>query len=332
MIIFRFNVVSEVTMQFKPPSQPGQWDQPEQENQQPTRPFMKQLQPAETNQPQPSQGQQPEYPPKPETYYAPTQYVPPSPSPPAQQPPKKRLSRSEKTALWIIVSLVAICVVIVGIVFAAAGGSSNNAPSLSTADQQATAADIATAEAIQTVNANQNTSSSQPIATAVPTTPTPTFATFSDGTYQVGTDIQPGTYRTQTGSPGCYYARLKGFGGTNDDILANNLTDYPAIVTILPSDKGFESQNCGTWTKDLSQITTSKTTFGDGMYIVGTDIQPGTYRNTTSSGCYYARLSGFSNTDSDIIANNLTDASAIVTISASDKGFESTRCGTWTKL
>lgn len=158
-----------------------------------------------------------------------------------------------------------------------------------------------------------------------------TFLTFGDGTFQVGKDIQPGTYRTRVGSSGCYYARLSGFGGTLGEILANNNTDAPAIVTIAKTDKGFESQNCGTWTQDLSQITTSKTTFGDGMYIVGTDIEPGTYKNTGSSGCYYARLSGFTNTIDGIIANNNVDTPAIVTIAASDKGFESTQCGTWTE-
>src|SRR5262245_15428704 len=68
------------------------------------------------------------------------------------------------------------------------------------------------------------------------------FPNFTDGMYEVGVDIQPGTYRTRVASPGCYYARLSGFGGEVGDILANNLTDYPAIVEIKPSDKGFESQ------------------------------------------------------------------------------------------
>ncbi len=122
------------------------------------------------------------------------------------------------------------------------------------------------------------------------------------------------------------------FGGTISDIIANNNTDNPAIVTISATDKGFSSQNCGTWTKDLSQITTSKTNFGDGMYIVGTDITPGTYKNTGATGCYYARLSGFSNTTDDIIANNNVDTPTIVTIAASDQGFQSNGCGTWTKI
>lgn len=171
-----------------------------------------------------------------------------------------------------------------------------------------------------------------PTPKPTPTTkPTPTFAQFGDGTYQVGKDIQAGTYRTRAGSSGCYYARLSGFGGKTTEIIANNITDAPAIVTIASTDKGFTSQNCGTWTKDLSQITQSKTTFGDGMYIIGTDITPGTYRNTASQGCYFARLSGFGNTADDIIANNNVDTATIVTIDSTDKGFQSTRCGTWTK-
>lgn len=170
-----------------------------------------------------------------------------------------------------------------------------------------------------------------PTATHAPTaTPTPNFAHFGDGTFQVGKDIQPGTYRTRQASSGCYWARLSGFGGSVGEIIANDNTDSPAVVTIAASDKGFESQNCGTWTQNLSQITKSKTTFSDGTYVIGSDITPGTYKNTGNQGCYYARLSGFGGTTDDILANNNTDAVAIVTIDASDKGFQSNGCGTWT--
>jgi|GEM_PF-1318906 len=154
---------------------------------------------------------------------------------------------------------------------------------------------------------------------------------FGDGTHQVGKDIKPGTYRTRSGSSGCYYARLSGFGGDLDNIISNDNTSAPAVVTIAASDKGFESSGCGTWTQDLSQITSSKTSFGDGIFIVGTDLVAGTYRSTGASGCYYARLSGFGGDLNQIIANNNTDSAAIVTIAASDKGFQSSGCGTWTK-
>lgn len=152
---------------------------------------------------------------------------------------------------------------------------------------------------------------------------------FDDGNYVVGTDIQPGTYRTRSSSSGCYYARLSGFGGTLDEILANENANGPTVITIAATDKGFTSARCGTWTQDLSAITASPTSFSDGIYIVGTDIQPGTYKSTGGSGCYYARLNGFTGTLDDILANENTDGPAIVTIAPSDIGFKSARCGTW---
>jgi hypothetical protein len=72
--------------------------------------------------------------------------------------------------------------------------------------------------------------------------------TFGSGTYQVGADIEPGTYRTDGGSF-CYWARLSGGGGTLDDIIANNNVEGPATVTIDASDWGFENRGCGKWTK-----------------------------------------------------------------------------------
>jgi hypothetical protein len=155
---------------------------------------------------------------------------------------------------------------------------------------------------------------------------------FGDGTYQVGTDLQPGTYRTREGSANCYWERLKDFSGGVNSILANGNTSAPAIVTIEPTDAGFNSQGCGTWTKDLSAITESKTSFGAGAYIIGTDIEPGTYRNSGGPNCYYERLSGFNGGMNSIITNGNTSNPTIVTIAPTDTGFQSDSCGTWTKL
>lgn len=155
---------------------------------------------------------------------------------------------------------------------------------------------------------------------------------FGDGTHRVGEDIQSGTYRTREGSSNCYYARLSGFSGELDEILSNENTSAPAVVTIRETDAGFQSRGCGTWTQDITQTTESTTSFNDGMFIIGTDIEPGTYRNTGQSGCYYARLSGFTGDLSTIISNDNVDEQTIVTIAASDKGFKSNRCGTWEKI
>lgn len=155
---------------------------------------------------------------------------------------------------------------------------------------------------------------------------------FEDGVHEVGKDIEAGTYRTRKESSSCYFARLSGFGGTLDEILANENTSAPTVVTINNTDKGFKSTRCGIWTQDLSQITSNKTSFGDGIFIVNTDIEPGTYKSSGQTSCYYSRLSGFTGSLNDIISNENTDSVAIVTIGTTDIGFKSNRCGTWNKV
>lgn len=50
--------------------------------------------------------------------------------------------------------------------------------------------------------------------------PQPAEEGFGDGTYAVGVDFQPGTYRAPGSS---FWERLSGFGGTLDEIIANNV-------------------------------------------------------------------------------------------------------------
>ena len=154
------------------------------------------------------------------------------------------------------------------------------------------------------------------------------FPHFGDGTHVVGTDIVAGTYRTREAAEGCYWERLSGFGGS--DILANEFTELPTIVTISATDAGFRSTGCGTWTQDLSAITTSRESFGDGAFIVGTDIAPGTYRGSGGESCYWERLSSFEG--DGITLNGLESGAAVVTIAESDKGFRSRDCAPWTRL
>ena len=299
---------------YQPPNQPPQYPpnqpQSEQYRQQP-------------------EWQQPQYPRQPDQYQQPPsypyqqpQYTPP---PPMVQPPMQQKKQSRKKLFAIgCGGLVALVILIAIIVAAASAGGNSNPNTASQATQPA--------QATQAVQPTQAPTTATTAPTQVPTPkptakPAPTFRTFSDGMFAVGKDIQPGTYRTRVGSTGCYYARLSAFD--TNAIISNNNTDAPAVITILPTDTAFQSQSCGTWTTDLSQITSSKTSFGDGIYIVGTDITPGTYKNSGSTGCYYARLSAFDT--NAIISNDNTDAVAIVTIAASDKGFQSQSCGTWTK-
>ena len=96
--------------------------------------------------------------------------------------------------------------------------------------------------------------------TSTPTPPTeapsPTstvggaLITFGDGTYVVGTDVAPGTYRNSESDPsqGCQWARLSGFGGESSDVITELFSYDQQVVTISPDDAGFTSSGCGTWT------------------------------------------------------------------------------------
>lgn len=72
-------------------------------------------------------------------------------------------------------------------------------------------------------------------------TPDTDLTGFMNGMLEVGDgkDIAPGRYRF---SGSCYWARLSGFSGEMDDIIADGNEDGSFIVEIDPSDVGFEMQ------------------------------------------------------------------------------------------
>lgn len=70
--------------------------------------------------------------------------------------------------------------------------------------------------------------------------------------------------------------------------------------------------------------------FGGGVWTVPGEVPAGLYRNSSSaSGCYWARLSGFGGELDDILDNEFTFDRDIVEITGNEKGFETSRCGTW---
>ncbi|WP_188536968.1 hypothetical protein [Kocuria dechangensis] len=71
--------------------------------------------------------------------------------------------------------------------------------------------------------------------------------TIQEGTWTVGVDIAPGTYRS-TGDVGsrCYWAILA--SGTNgDDIIANDIPGGGRPSVTLSEGQDFETARCGTW-------------------------------------------------------------------------------------
>jgi hypothetical protein len=73
--------------------------------------------------------------------------------------------------------------------------------------------------------------------TTSPPVTKPDIEVFTDGLYEVGAEIKPGTYKTPGGAD-CYYARLS--SDDTSDIIANNSSTGPQTVRVRPTDKFVE--------------------------------------------------------------------------------------------
>jgi hypothetical protein len=102
------------------------------------------------------------------------------------------------------------------------------------------------------------TSTLQPVVTKTitvtvppPPTPLPKKTMETDGTYRIGTDIEPGIYRSggrsAQGESDCYWARLDSLNPT--DIINNNIGNEPQIVALKPGDVAFLTHSCQPWVK-----------------------------------------------------------------------------------
>ena len=86
------------------------------------------------------------------------------------------------------------------------------------------------------------------------------------------------------------------------------------------------------------------TAFGDGVWLIGEQIPPGTYRaSAPSSACFWARLADFSDlsrlnarstaaTDAGAWSAGLTPRVEVAWLRDTDAAFETVGCGTWRRL
>ncbi|OPL10383.1 MAG: hypothetical protein AVO34_10895 [Firmicutes bacterium ML8_F2] len=156
--------------------------------------------------------------------------------------------------------------------------------------------------------------------------------TIEAGTYVVNEDIEPGLYRSEGGIT--YFERLSGLSGERKDVIANGaVPNGPVVVEVKESDVAFRSEGSGTWYRlDDSYQPELKSTIEDGCWIVGVDIEAGTYR-TDDEIDYWARLSNFSHEVDAVIANDaMVTGGTAVEIKSSDAGFISQGRAIWTKV
>ena len=140
------------------------------------------------------------------------------------------------------------------------------------------------------------------------------------GTYLVGSEIQPGIYRGESLNESCYWARLENLSGEFGAILANDINTGQFYVEVKNSDFAFETR-CELVSLDLLQapIGDLPTIIQAGTYLVGRDIQPGTYKGQAENiSCYWARLNSVAGDLNSIITNNIAEGQFYVQVASSD--------------
>lgn len=161
---------------------------------------------------------------------------------------------------------------------------------------------------------------------------------LGNGTYQVTPTLRNGTVSVglwhSEGGDGCYWERLSGFGGSFEEIIANNFSaGGPQYVEIKSTDAGFKTSGCEPWHQaggPLDVLHVITTTFQDGQYLTGKELPAGTYQASDKGDCYWERVSSFDGAFASIIANDL--GGGLVTVQPGDYGLSTSGCGTWTKI
>ncbi|MCX4778847.1 hypothetical protein [Streptomyces sp. NBC_01264] len=165
-------------------------------------------------------------------------------------------------------------------------------------------------------------------------------AVKGSGTFQVGSDVQPGLYRSagNKADANCYWERAKDSKAEPESIIDNDNVVGLSYVAIAATDKIFKTEGCKGWELVDPQATgTPKAEISGkgGMLKVGVDIAPGTYKSAGStedgSGCYWERTKDATGSLDTIIANENPEGQAVVTIAAKDGFFKTVDCQDWKK-
>lgn len=106
-------------------------------------------------------------------------------------------------------------------------------------------------------------------------------------------------------------------------------SDFGATLAarVIVSKAGYQDGSARTTV--TAKVTRSAAFSGNGTYAVGSKIKPGTYFSGSTSGCYWARLSGASGSFDEIIGNSFGSGQRIITIASSDRYVSFSDCGSW---
>jgi hypothetical protein len=109
-----------------------------------------------------------------------------------------------------------------------------------------------------------------------------------------------------------------------------------SMVTLYPaSGSGSYTSGSGSYSSSAqAQPSQPAGTYGAGTYVVGTDIQAGTYRTsgpTSRSGCYWGRLEDTTGNSGSIITNGIAQGPTTLAIQASDGAVKLSGSCIWTR-
>lgn len=84
------------------------------------------------------------------------------------------------------------------------------------------------------------------VTVTVTASPSGPLAEFRDGLFEVGVDVQPGTYRTDgpdgSNEGGCYWSRTDGAG----EVIDNGVVNEPGTVTVAAGES-IDTAGCLVW-------------------------------------------------------------------------------------
>jgi hypothetical protein len=161
-------------------------------------------------------------------------------------------------------------------------------------------------------------------------------SSFGQGKFTVGRDIKPGIYRSKSvvkSSANCFWHITTTGSNGNEDIAIDN--SRGGILTLnLQKGMDIETKRCGTFVKSSLSAPrgTPRTTVGNGVWLVGIDMEPGTYRvdkDIFGKSCYLKIYTAGSNLEDLIAIENYTRGTPSATLEVGEE-FYNNGCGTLT--
>lgn len=161
-------------------------------------------------------------------------------------------------------------------------------------------------------------------------------SSFGQGKFTVGRDVKPGIYRSKAivkSGANCYW-RITTTGSNGNEIIAIDNSNGGILTLNLQTGMDIDTKRCSTFVK--SSLTTARgtprTTVGNGIWLVGIDMEPGTYRvdkDIFGKSCYLKIYTAGSNLEDLVAIENFTRGTPSATLEIGEE-FYNNGCGTLT--